>query len=61
MEIIIKTKNGQIVIKEPVASEFKFWLQHECFDAEPTEDLWEEFCWLENIIRPQLLDALSQF
>lgn len=59
MEIIIKTSTGELIIKDPVASDFKDWLDYECYGAEPTEELWEEFCWLENMFRKPLIDILS--
>jgi hypothetical protein len=59
MEIKIKTNAGQLIIKSPLAEQFKEWLSHECDDAEPTEELFEEFMWLEENIRPQLINALE--
>ena len=59
MEIKIKTNAGQLTIKSPIAEQFKEWLDKECNGAEPNEELFEEFMWLEENIRPQLIDVLK--
>jgi hypothetical protein len=59
MEIKIKTNAGQLIIKSPLAEHFKEWLAHECDGAEPTEELFEEFMWLEDTFREPLIDALK--
>ncbi len=44
-----------------ILDDFNHWLEHECNNAEPTEELFDEFICLEVYVRPTLMEKVITY